>query len=216
LENLLLNLIFRFVKNFWQQFFLIILFSGKLLAGVSVGVQPIPSWIIPVVPAGKAASARDFADGYYMTFSDLQVNLEKKTSYYRVIKQIVSESGIQNGSEISVLFDASYEQVNFHNILIWRDGKAVSQMKISDFKVMPQETDRQRFIYNGNYSASLILKDIRKGDRIEYAYSITGWNSVFANKYSNIFGFGAYDFVSHMHYAIIANTNRTLYFKDFK
>ncbi|WP_254560346.1 DUF3857 domain-containing protein [Dyadobacter diqingensis] len=210
-----MNLIFCFVKKFGQQFFLIILFSGRLLAGASVGVMPVPSWIIPVVPGGKAASARDFADGYYVTFSDLQVNLEKKTSYYKVIKQIVSESGIQNGSEISVLFDPSYEQVNFHNIIIWRGGKAFSQMKISDFKVMPQETDRQRFIYNGNYSASLILKDIRKGDRIEYAYSITGWNSVFDNKYSNIFGFGAYDFVSHMHYAIIANTNRTLYFKDF-
>lgn len=122
-------------------------------------MSPAPSWVVPVIPAGKSPSVKDFADGYYFSFSDMQVNLEKKTTYYRSIKNIVTESGIQNGSEISVIFDPSYEKVNFHTITIWREGKSVNQLKISDFKVMPQETDRQRFIYNGNYSASLVLKE---------------------------------------------------------
>jgi len=181
----------------------------------SVGVSPAPSWVVPVIPAGKSPSVKDFADGYYFSFSDMQVNLEKKTTYYRSIKNIVTESGIQNGSEISVIFDPSYEKVNFHTITIWREGKSVNQLKISDFKVMPQETDRQRFIYNGNYSASLVLKDIRKGDRIEFSYSVSGWNSVFQNKYSGIFSFSTYDYISHVHYAIISENGRFLNFKDF-
>ncbi|GAB2797560.1 hypothetical protein GCM10027275_48810 [Rhabdobacter roseus] len=187
----------------------------KLLAAASVGIQPAPAWVIPVSPGGKAPSSKDFSDGYYVAFIDRQVNLDRQTTYQRFIRQIASESGVQNGSEISVVFDPTYERVDFHAIIIWRDGKAISHLKASDFKVLPLETDRQRFLYNGYHSASVILKDVRKGDRIEYMYSTTGWNSVFQNKYSENFTFSAYDYIPHIHYAILAPQDRKLHFKDF-
>ncbi|CAG4999122.1 hypothetical protein DYBT9275_02158 [Dyadobacter sp. CECT 9275] len=145
----------------------------------------------------------------------MQVNLDKKSTYHRLIRQIVSESGIQNGSEIAVSFDPTYEQVSFHTVNIIRDGKVISKLKAGDFKVLAYETDRQRFIYNGYYSASLILKDVRKGDRIEFSYTVTGWNSVFRNKYSNSFYFGAYDYIPQKHYALFSSKTRNLYFKEF-
>ncbi|WP_221391173.1 DUF3857 domain-containing transglutaminase family protein [Dyadobacter sp. NIV53] len=195
---------------------MVLIFSGvEVIAGPSVGIKPAPSWLLPVTPGGKAPSSKDFSDGYYVVFSDRQVHLDKKTAYYHHIRQIASESGIQNGSEISVVFNPSYEHIDFHKITVWRDGKAVSEMKASDFKIIPVETDRQRFIYNGDFSASVILKDIRKGDRIEYAYSLTGWNPVLLNKYSSTFSFGVYDYISHIHYAVITDSDRKIYFKDF-
>jgi len=196
-------------------FFILILSDIEAKATPSVGIKPVPSWLVPVTPGGKIPSSKDFSEGYYLAFSDMQVHLDKKATYHHYIKQIASESGIQNGSEISVVFDPSYERIDFHKITIWRNGKAVSEVKASDFKVIPLETDRQRFLYNGYFSVSVILKDVRKGDRIEYSYSLTGWNPVFLGKYSNILSFGVYDFVSHMHYAVITDTGRTLYFKDF-
>ncbi|MBE9462811.1 DUF3857 domain-containing protein [Dyadobacter subterraneus] len=203
------------VKKFWLTFLALLLVGLYVSASPAVRISAAPSWVIPVTPGGKAASPKDFSDGYYILFSDMQANLEKKTTFYRYIRQIASESGIQNGSEISVVYEPSYEQVTFHNIIVWRDGKAINQLNAADFKIMPQETDRQRFIYNGSYSASMILKDIRKGDKIEYSYSVIGWNSVFQNKYSETFTFGAYDYIAHKHYAIIAGNNRSLSFKDF-
>ncbi|TDE14584.1 DUF3857 domain-containing transglutaminase family protein [Dyadobacter psychrotolerans] len=192
-----------------------LLLAHDALATPSVGIKPVPSWIVPVTPGGKPPSVKDFSDGYYFSFIDTQVHLEKKTTYQHIIRQIASETGVQNGSEISVVFDPSYEHIDFHKILVWREGKIISIMKASDFKLIPVETDRQRFIYNGSYSASVVLNDIRKGDKIEYAYSITGWNSVFQNKYSNILDFGVYDYVAHKHYAVVAEKSRKLYIKEF-
>jgi hypothetical protein len=193
----------------------VLLFCANALASPSVRISPAPSWIVPVSPAGKAPSSREFSDGYYIAFSDNQVNLDKKTTYFRSIRQIVTETGIQNASEISVSFEPSYEQIEFHNITVWRDGKPIPKLKISDFKVLPLETDRQRFIYNGVYSASLILSDIRKGDKIEYSFSRTGWNPVFNNMYSRMLDFWTSDYVQHTHFALLVPGGRKVFFKEF-
>lgn len=214
-KHLQLKFILNSVKKFRLTFLILLLAGLYVSASPAVRISAAPSWAIPVTPGGKAASPKDFSDGYYILFSDMQVNMEKKSTFCRYIRKIESESGIQNGSEISVTYDPSYEQVTFHSVIVWRNGKPISQLNASGFKVMPEETERQRFIYNGSYSASMILKDIRKGDKIEYSYSITGWNSVFQDKYSGTFSFGAYDYISHKHYAIIAKNNRSLSFKDF-
>ena len=190
-------------------------FALQALAVPAISTSPVPSWVIPVVPGGKPPSAKEFSEGYYVAFRDKQINLDKKSTFFRSIRQVVTETGIQNGSEISVAFEPSYERVEFHNVIVWRQGKAISQLKVSDFKVMPVESDRQRFIYYGYYTASLILKDIRKGDRIEYSYSTTGWNPVFQNKYSGIFDFGVSDYVPHTHFAVSASETRQIFLKEF-
>lgn len=189
--------------------------AGKLRAVPSIGIKPVPSWVLPVTPGGKAAGAKDFSNGYYIAFSDIQANLDEQTIYRRVIRQIVSESGVQNGSEMIIGFDPSYERLNVHSLVVWRDGLAMSRLNLSDFRLIPVETDRQRFIYNGYYTASVILKDIRKGDRIELSYSLTGWNPVFKGKYSDFFTFATNDYLGHVHAAVLAKTGRPVYTKDF-
>lgn len=195
--------------------FILFLCGFGAFSGPSLGTSPVPTWLVPVTIGGKAPSAKEFSEGYFTAFVDRQINLEKKTTYYRSVRQIVTETGIQNGSEISVSFDPLYEHIDFHSVIIWRQGKAISQLKISDFKIIPVESDRQRFIYNGYYSASLILKDIRKGDRIEYAFSRKGWNPVYQGKYSGVLNFAVSEYVPHMHFAVFAEPSRVLYFKDF-
>lgn len=188
---------------------------GELRAGPSIDIRPVPSWVVPVTPGGKPAGAKDFSNGFYIAFSDIQANLDEQTVYRRVIRQIVSESGVQNGSEMIIGFDPSYERLNVHSLVVWRNGVAISRLNLSDFKLIPVETDRQRFIYNGYYTASVILKDIRKGDRIELSYSLAGWNPVFKGKYSDLFTFATNDYLGHVHAAVLAKTGRPVYIKDF-
>lgn len=188
---------------------------GELRAAPSIGIKPVPSWVIPVTPGGKAPSSKDFSEGYYISFLDKQINLTAQSSYHRFVRQIVSESGIQNGAEFSIRFNPAYERIDFHEVTVWRGGQRISQLNLRDFKMLPTESERQRFIYNGEYSATLVLKDIRKGDRIDVSYSRTGWNPVFMNKYSAFLYFDAYDYISHIHTAILAPAGRTLSFKDF-
>ncbi|WP_084165693.1 DUF3857 domain-containing protein [Dyadobacter crusticola] len=193
----------------------LLLFTPSLFAGPRVSISPKPGWIVPVTPAGKPALRKDIAGGFYLAFSDYQVNLDEQSGYTHFTRQIISESGIQNGSDITVTFDPTYEKLDFHQVTVWRDGKSTSQLQLAEIKVMPLETDRQRFIYNGYYTASIILKDIRKGDRIEVAYSRKGWNPVFEGKYSDFFYFDSFDYTQYQHVAIVADQKRALIFKDF-
>lgn len=188
---------------------------GELRAGPSIGIKPVPSWVLPVTPGGKPAAGKDFSNGYYIAFSDTQVNLDEQSVYRRVIRQIVSESGVQNGSEMVIGFDPSYERLHVHSLIVWREGVATSRLNLADFKLIPVESDRQRFIYNGYYTASVILKDIRKGDRIELEYSLVGWNPVFKGKYSEFFYFASNEYLGHVHAAVLARANRKLYTKNF-
>ncbi len=57
-------------------------------------------------------------------------------------------------------------------------------MKAGKFKVLQNEKDLSKFIYSGTYDAFLLLEDVRKGDRIEYAYTIKGDNPIFGRKYA--------------------------------
>ncbi|MCE7059556.1 DUF3857 domain-containing protein [Dyadobacter sp. CY343] len=195
--------------------FCLLLLVSPLFAAPGVQIKPAPAWVIPVTASGKPASAKDVAGGYYLAFSDYQVNLDEQSVYTHYTRQIISESGIQNGSDITVAFDPTYEKLDFHQVTVWRDGKGTSQLQPAEIKIMPLETDRQRFIYNGHYTASLILKDIRKGDRIEVAYSRKGWNPVFQGKYSDFLHFDTFDYTQHQHVAIIADQKRALIFKEF-
>lgn len=195
-----------------------ILFCAKIslnAATPSISPAPAPDWIAAVEPEGNPPGARDFSGGYYLSFTDLQYNLDMESTYIRMIRNIESESGVENGSEVSVTFDPVYERVEFHYIKIFRDGKVAASVPVSEFKVAPVETERQRLIYNGTYMASAVLKDVRKGDRIDIAYSVKGWNPVFKGKFSRSVYFGAFDYISHMHRAIIASPDRKLRFRNF-
>ncbi|MES2518006.1 MAG: DUF2569 family protein, partial [Bacteroidota bacterium] len=63
--------------------------------------------------------------------------------------------------------------------------------------------------------AYIILEDIRKGDRIEYAYSITGKNPIFQGKFYSDLYFHSYSPVTHLYKAVIFASTRKLLFKSF-
>jgi hypothetical protein len=210
-----LNFLQRFQSCKWLFAIALLWVSFPVFSTQSVHIAPIPDWIVSVVPGGKAPSAKQFSDGHYVAFTDRQIHLDKQTSYSRIIRHIASETGVQNGSEFSVAFDPTYERIDFHTIIVWRDGKAMSRLNPAAFKIMALETDRQRFIYNGYYEASVVLKDIRKGDRIEFAWSRIGWNPIFQNKFSSTLSFSGPEYLPHVHYALFSGKGHTPRFKEF-
>src|SRR5690606_27147644 len=127
----------------------------------------------------RRANLKEISEGYYQLLFEEQRHVEKQTVYRHIIRQIVSEAGIQNGSEITVEYDPSYEKLQFHQVIIRRNGQVINRVDPSKFKVLQQETELSMFIYSGIHSAYLIVEDVRKGDQIEYAYSIIGENPIY-------------------------------------
>ncbi len=148
-----------------------------------------PSWItVNKIDYYKTDLDKSASDGYMDISFEKQVLLADQSRYYRSSRKIISGAGVQNGSEISVSYDPSYEQLIFHSIRILRSNETINKLQLSKFKIVHQEQELTNFIYNGLLNAVLILEDVRQGDIIEYSYTIKGFNPIFKNKYSDTYG----------------------------
>ena len=151
-------------------------------------VEKQPQWVLPVtIPYNDHSLDDEAEDGYLDLHFEKQVSLAQQAVYVRQSLRVLSESGVENLSQVSVNYQSTYQQVAFHNIRIIRDGQSIDKLDLSKLKVIQQESELDRSIYDGSLTAVLILEDLRKDDILEYSYTIKGFNPVFQNRYTNIF-----------------------------
>lgn len=179
-------------------------------------ITATPSWLAPYQPdLEKKPDAREISNGYYLLLHEEQNHVGKAAVYRHIIRQIVSEAGIQNGAEISVDYDPAYQKLYFHQVLIRRKGEVINQLQPARFKFLQQEQDLSRFIYSGMYTAYFLLEDVRKDDQIEYSYTLEGYNPVFDRKYAHTFYFSSYDPIVNFYKNLILPPGRDVHFKAF-
>jgi transglutaminase-like putative cysteine protease len=182
------SLFFCLISN--MRPFLIPFIFTLILCNRAVGQKPAsavePSWITRTTADSHpdAKLLNDSKDGYINLVLERQVNLADGTTYRRTVLRMVTEAGIQNASKVSVEYDPTYQRLLWHKINIIRDGRVINKLNLSRIKILRQEAELDRSIYNGTVTAMLILEDVRKGDLIDYAYSVQGFNPIFSDKYS--------------------------------
>jgi len=174
-----------------------------------------PSWITKkVVDYNHIASLNEIEDGYLFVSVEKQIDLSSQAVYNKKVTRIITETGIQNGSEVSVSYDPSYQYVIFHSIHIIRGKEVINKLDISKMKIVQQETELSRSIYNGNLTALFFLEDVRKSDVLECAYTIHGFNPVFKGKFFQSFQtqFGVP--INNLYYSINCPAGRNLSLKN--
>lgn len=153
-------------------------------------------------------------DGYIDLVYEKQVNLSLQTYYYKKTIKILTESGVQNGSKISVSYDPSFQKLVFHDIKIIRNNAPTNKLELSKIKTIQEEKELDRFVYNGLLTAVLLLEDVRKGDVIEYSYSIRGMNPVFNGKYADLYDAAFSVPVSQLFYKLVIPQARNIRIKN--
>ncbi|MEO6852023.1 MAG: DUF3857 domain-containing transglutaminase family protein, partial [Mucilaginibacter sp.] len=176
---------------------------------------PKPLWILTCKQYDKKPLAANIQNGAYDELIEEQINVEEKATYNHIITDIVSESGVQDNSQISVDFDPSYQRVDFHEIIVWRNNKPQNRLSIDACKILPQENELDKFIYNGTYSAKFILADIRRGDKIEYSYTVTGRNPILGNKFCRDVYLQGSNPIIHQYTTLLVPVARKLNTKSF-
>lgn len=146
------------------------------LPGYEIGESP--AWKIQIPTPNKVDATS--GDVTYLLL-DCQKNMLLRESNYRYILQLNNEEGVQNNSQITMTFDPSYQNLIINKILIHRGNQVINHLNRSEIEIMRNEKNTDRFIYDGTYSAINILKDVRKGDILEYEYTIKGENPIFGN-----------------------------------
>ncbi len=165
---------------------LFVLMSSASAFGNEIDTGAAPAWVIrhdwqepAVMPEAQ------ISDGVHFLLLDRQVRITRQQTrkYCRVVKKVLDPQGVENASEIYIGFDPTYARLTIHTIRIHRDGKPIDQLHLEKMRVIQRESDLERRMYNGEKTATIILEDIRPGDCIEYAYTITGRNPVFEDRY---------------------------------
>lgn len=68
----------------------------------------------------------DISDGYYYELIEHQINLASQTKYYKDIKVLFDQSGIENLGQVQVTFDPHFQKLQLHELKIIRNGKDIN------------------------------------------------------------------------------------------
>lgn len=175
-------------------------------------IAPVPDWVKPYRLASDTSTNKDLDEGVVRLFHEKQWNIGLSAFYAHSLLDIKTEEGVQKASQVSIDFDPAYQKVVFHYVHILRGGKVINGLELNKVKILHQEEDMDMSIYNGALKALIILEDIRKGDRIDYAYSLIGRNPVFGQKFFGQLETGFTVPVKHLRYRVLLPSGRVLHF----
>lgn len=197
-------------------FYFIFFISSSFAQKQGISIEKTAAWIdVLTTNYSPEIDINEIQDGYYYLLGDQQKNVEEKISYSHIAMKIISEAGVENASQVSIEYNPEYEKLLLHTVELIRDGKHINKLNLSKFKTLQRETDLERNIYDGTYTAVLILDDVRKGDVIEYSYSIKGKNPIYSEKFSTSF-YSQYSVpLGELNQRIICNSSRKLKIKEF-
>ncbi len=170
-----------------------------------------PAWITVESPDyNNSRLNREAEDGYIDLDYQKQVSLGTQSVYIKQSFKILSEAGVQNKSQVSISFDPSYQSLIIHTIRIIRDGQIINKLELNKLKTIQQETELDRFIYNGTLKSVLFVEDVRKNDVLEYSYTLQGFNPIFQNKYSDFYDTRFSTPLCHLYYKLIVPAGRII------
>ena len=146
---------------------------------------PQPAWVAKLpIPASDELPGRQVNLGEYFNLIDEQINVSREETFAHFAKIILNETGVQNGTQLKINFDPSYQKLTLHFIRVIRGTNVLDRLEPQKIKVIQQEENLERHIYNGALSILLLLEDVRVGDQIEYAYTIQGANPIFGGRFA--------------------------------
>ncbi|HEX9161464.1 MAG TPA: DUF3857 domain-containing protein [Thermoanaerobaculia bacterium] len=152
-------------------------------------IAKAPQWI-DVAPAEYAAPVPNGVSRYgvYDILSDHQVHVARDGStaqYYRMVRKVLTQAGVQNASQLSIDFDPSFQRLTVHEITIVRGPRRKDALDASTVRVIQKEDESENEIYDGRLTALVFLKDVRPGDVIDWSWSIDGANPILNGRYAD-------------------------------
>ena len=148
-------------------------------------VEPVPDWVLPLQPD---ASVQLPPAPLHMLLADRQTRVgpDGVVRYRHAVRQINQAAGLQQGAQIEIEFDPTYQKLALHSIEIVRDGQRINKLDPKSVKLLQRETQLERQIIDGRLTASIVLSDLRVGDRVEWAASLRGDNQVFGGRFVDL------------------------------
>jgi hypothetical protein len=179
-------------------------------------MKPVPDWVdVLTVPADAQVPTQDVSWGTHFLLADQQIRVGDGPTarYQHSAWKVLSSAGLEEGSSVRISFDPSYQKLALHHVRLLRDGQSVGTFTPEDVKILHNEDELDHRIYNGTLTALVFLKDVRPGDVVDYAYTVSGDNPIFAGHFADDLTFGYSVPVSRIRHRLLWPRPRTLHYK---
>ena len=114
-----------------------VLFAQKKFA---IGKEA--AWVThQTIDYNKSSLNKDAEDGSVDYDYENHISLAEKSEYVRRSYKVLSESGVQDNSQVTIQYDPSFQQLIIHSIQIIRDGQIINKLEPAKIKTIQQETD---------------------------------------------------------------------------
>lgn len=191
----------RIMKWYLPFLFLFIVLTRPSFAQINT---KIPEWVHPVeIRKNISIQTRDVSDGYYYALFDEQYNTILRQNYFHYAKHILNEEALTSVSQIEFSYDPSYEKAFLHFVRIIRGNTVIDKTASLKYKILNEENERNVGLLNGRKTFYTNLSDIRKGDIIEYGFSIYGENPIMSHYFNYTFVLGFSDAIGHIYYRLL-------------
>lgn len=170
-------------------------------------VKPIPVAIAAPPPSGNVTG------GFELLLLDRQeaVLAPALERFRHVAYRLLDEAAVQDHSQIEIVFDSSYEHLTLHSVTVTRGARSINQLRPNRIRVVQKESRLDYQIYDGSLSLVVLLEDVRRGDVVEYSYTIQGANPVFAGHYMTVVSLQATVPLHHVSFRLIWPRDRELF-----
>ena len=142
----------------------------------SFRIAAAADWVKPQ-QVERPDDSYQFSGGVGYLLVDEQKNVAANySSYRRYVVRILNSKGVESESTITLNYNPAYQTLTFHAVSVLRDGKLIDKLSKEGIDVFRREKDMESQLYDGRFTANIILEDIREGDVLDYSYTIAGRN----------------------------------------
>ncbi len=153
-----------------------------------ISYPPVPEWVQETQWKPEASWPADpKSAGTRWLVYESQERPKKAEEFVRVIELMENANGVQDSGSLRLGFDAEFQELQLHRVVIHRDGKMIDRLNPSKVKIIQQEDELGEHLFTGRQTAVLFIEDLRVGDVLEYAYTIRGANPALGGHYSSRF-----------------------------
>ena len=145
-----------------------------------VTIGPLPEWAVlpPVDESWRAPGGA----GYSLLLRDEQHHAGQSAVFLRQAWRLETLQSVQDASQWKYGFDPVTQRISLHTLSVRRNGAQAEHAVLEKLRFIQRESSLESLVLDGAVSLLLLLEDVRVGDVLEMALTITEEPRTFAGR----------------------------------
>ncbi|MGO8699607.1 MAG: DUF3857 domain-containing protein [Limisphaerales bacterium] len=151
---------------------------------VHVVVAPPPKWVSPIDFNRRTAVAQaSSSTAWEWLLIERQFNAQTDEQFCHQMYMVPASAAGVPAPPLAINYDPGCQLLTLHWVRLWRDAASLSRLDTTKLHFGRPAAPAAGSVFSTNRTALIALDDVRVGDVVDYAYTLTGWNPVLAGRF---------------------------------